>query len=155
PSGGQSDSFTLAIGHQEKGKGVLDVLREVKAPFSPEVVVEEFADGLKRYKVFEIEGDRYAGEWPREQFAKRGISYRPAENNKSGIFLGVLPLCMSGQVELLENPRLVSQFAGLERRTTRGGRDSIDHAPNGHDDLANAAAGVLVRVLRSAGTYGL
>ena len=33
---------------------------------------------------------------------------------------------------------------GLERRTARGGRDSIDHTPGGHDDLANAAAGVLV-----------
>lgn len=74
PSGGQSDSFTLAIGHQEKGKGVLDVLREVKAPFSPEVVVEEFADGLKRYKVFEIEGDRYAGEWPRSNLRSEGLA---------------------------------------------------------------------------------
>jgi hypothetical protein len=28
----------------------------------------------------------------------------------------------------------------------RGGKDSIDHAPLGHDDVANAAAGVLVLV---------
>ena len=33
----------------------------------------------------------------------------------------------------------------LERRTSRGGRDSIDHAPGAHDDLPNAVAGVLVR----------
>jgi hypothetical protein len=32
----------------------------------------------------------------------------------------------------------------LERRTSRGGKDSIDHPPGGHDDLANAAAGALV-----------
>src|SRR5262245_64495887 len=36
---------------------------------------------------------------------------------------------------------------GLERRTSRGGRDSIDHAPGGHDDLANAAAGAIHLVL--------
>jgi hypothetical protein len=30
----------------------------------------------------------------------------------------------------------------LERRTARSGKDSIDHAPNGHDDVANAVAGV-------------
>jgi len=30
----------------------------------------------------------------------------------------------------------------LERRTVRGGRDSIDHPPNTHDDLANAIAGL-------------
>ena len=37
-----------------------------------------------------------------------------------------------------------AQLAGLERRTARSGRDLIDHAPGGHDDLANAVAGVLV-----------
>jgi hypothetical protein len=35
------------------------------------------------------------------------------------------------------------QLLGLERRTARGGRDSIDHAPGAHDDIANAAAGAL------------
>jgi len=34
----------------------------------------------------------------------------------------------------------------LERRTAQGGRDSIDHPPGAHDDLANAAAGALVSV---------
>jgi hypothetical protein len=29
----------------------------------------------------------------------------------------------------------------LERRTARGGRDTIDHPPGGHDDVANAVAG--------------
>ena len=52
----------------------------------------------------------------------------------------------SGEVDLLDDPRLVAQLVGLERRTSRGGRDSIDHAPGSHDDLANAVAGVLVQV---------
>jgi hypothetical protein len=38
--------------------------------------------------------------------------------------------------------------AGLERRTARGGRDTIDHAPGGHDDLANVVAGVAVVATR-------
>ena len=50
------------------------------------------------------------------------------------------------RVELLDLPRLSAQLCGLERRTARSGRDSIDHAPNAHDDLANAVAGVLVGV---------
>jgi hypothetical protein len=33
---------------------------------------------------------------------------------------------------------LAAQLCALERRTSRGGRDSIDHAPGAHDDLANA-----------------
>jgi hypothetical protein len=32
----------------------------------------------------------------------------------------------------------------LERRTARGGRDSIDHGPGAHDDIANAVAGAIV-----------
>jgi hypothetical protein len=44
-------------------------------------------------------------------------------------------------------PRLVMQLCGLERRTARGGRDSIDHGPGGHDDVANACAGALVRTV--------
>jgi hypothetical protein len=55
-----------------------------------------------------------------------------------------LPLLNSGKVELLDLPRLATQFVGLERRTARGDRDSIDHAPGAHDDMANAAAGALL-----------
>ena len=49
----------------------------------------------------------------------------------------------SGTVELLDVSRLQSQLLGLERRTARGGHDSIDHARGAHDDVANAVAGAL------------
>jgi hypothetical protein len=49
----------------------------------------------------------------------------------------------SGKCRLLDNSRLVLQLCSLERRTARGGRDSIDHPPSGHDDLANAVCGSL------------
>jgi hypothetical protein len=47
--------------------------------------------------------------------------------------------------------RLVTQLCGLERRTARGGRDSIDHAPGEHDDLANAVAGAAALALGHQG----
>ena len=56
----------------------------------------------------------------------------------------MLPLLNAKRVELLEHARLSAQLVNLERRTSRGGRDSIDHSPGGHDDIANAVAGVLV-----------
>jgi len=59
--------MTMAIGHQEDGKAVIDLVREIKPPFSPESVVDEFVAALMRYKVFAIRGNRYAGLWPREQ----------------------------------------------------------------------------------------
>jgi hypothetical protein len=45
---------------------------------------------------------------------------------------------------LLDIRRLITQLHGLERRTARGGKDSIDHGPGQHDDVANAVAGALV-----------
>lgn len=89
-------------------------------------------------------GDRYAGEWPREQFRKRGIGYKVSERTRSELYCDLLPLLNSQTVELLDNERLVSQLNQLERRTSRAGRDSIDHGPGGHDDLINAAAGAVV-----------
>jgi hypothetical protein len=146
PSGGSSDSFTLAIAHMQDEVAVLDAMRERKPPFSPEDVVIEFAALLKSYGISRVVGDRYAGEWPRERFKEHGITYEPAAKPKSDIYRDVLPLINSQRVELLEDPRLVAQFIGLERRTARSGKDSIDHAPGGHDDLVNAAAGALVNL---------
>ena len=145
PSGGSSDSMTLAIAHREDdGVAVLDCIREVRAPFSPEIVVEGFCDTLKQYQIDKVYGDRYAGEWPREQFTKRNVTYEPSEKVKSDIYRDMLPLLNSRKCQLLDNRRLISQLHGLERRTARGGRDSIDHGPGAHDDLANAVAGALV-----------
>jgi hypothetical protein len=58
----------------------------------------------------------------------------------------LLPLLNSRRCELLDNTRLVTQLVNLERRTSRGGRDSIDHSPGAHDDLANCVAGVLTAI---------
>ena len=104
-----------------------------------------------RWRMAEVElgtvrGDRYAGEWPREAFRRHGIVYQAADKTKSELYKDLAPRVNSGEVDLLDDPRLVAQLVGLERRTSRGGRDSIDHAPGSHDDLANAAAGVLVQV---------
>ena len=54
---------------------------------------------------------------------------------------------------MLDYPRLVTQLCGLERRTARGGRDSIDHAPGAHDDLANAVAGAAALALANQGVH--
>jgi hypothetical protein len=51
------------------------------------------------------------------------------------------------RAELLDVPRLSAQLCALERRTARGGRDTIDHPPGTHDDLANAVGGVIQRVI--------
>ena len=55
----------------------------------------------------------------------------------------MLPLFASGRARLLDNQRLIGQFANLERRTFPSGKDKIDHERGRHDDLCNAAAGAL------------
>jgi hypothetical protein len=148
PSGGSVDSMSLAIGHKGKdGVAVLDCVRDVKPPFSPESICAEFAQTLKTYRVSRISGDRYAGEWPADAFKKHGITYEPAQKSKSDIYRDLLPAINSRKVDLLDDPKLLTQLSSLERRTARGGRDSIDHPPGAHVDIANGVAGVITMVL--------
>jgi hypothetical protein len=145
PSGGVSDSMTLAIGHLGgDDRCVLDAALVIPPPFNPENAVAQCAALLKRYGVSTITGDRYAGEWPKARFAEHAIEFEQSARPKSDLYGDLLPLLNAGRVELLDLPRLSRELTGLERRTARSGRDSIDHMPGGHDDLANAVAGVLV-----------
>jgi hypothetical protein len=153
PSGGSSDSMTLGIAHNEYRGGVdyavLDALLEVKPPFSPAEVVSAFSAMLNRYWISTVIGDRYAGEWTVEAFAKRGIEYTHSDESKSELYVNVLPHINSRRVELLDHKRMADQLVSLERRTGRGtGRDTVDHPPGGHDDVANAASGALWQVLK-------
>jgi hypothetical protein len=147
PSGGSSDSMTLAIGHRDGERAILDVIREVKPPFSPEAVVKDFCELLKRYDISAVVGDKYAGLWPTERFSVHRIEYKQNARPKSDLYRDLLPAVNGGRVELLDHPKLSAQLCALERRTARSGRDSIDHPPNQHDDVANCVAGVLTDLI--------
>lgn len=156
PSGGGSDAFTLAIAHRDpvSGQAVLDLLKATRPPFSPEAVVADYADILKRYGLHSTTGDKYALEWVRDAFAKVGVSYLHAERPKSEIYLEAEPLFAQGTVRLLDDRALLTELRQLERRTRRQGRDTVDHPPRGHDDRANAACGALVAAA-TTGTAGV
>jgi len=147
PAGGGADEFTLAIGHIEKETLIVDVVRAEKG--TPSNITEEYAALLKVYGICEVKGDHYGGSWPADEFRRHHIDYRKSELPKSGLYQNSLALINSGRVELPPCDRLLNQFTGLERRTSRAGRDSIDHAPNGHDDRANAVAGLIVSTANS------
>ena len=119
--------MTLSIAHMEREIVMLDVVREVRPPFSPESVVASFAATLKPYRITTIRGDRYAGEWPREQFRKLDIGYDPSERNRSEICGELLPLINSRRVDLLDDKRTIAQLVQLERRTSRIGRGAISY----------------------------
>jgi hypothetical protein len=145
--GSGSDSMCLCIGNKHGTSVVVDALREVRPPFSPEFAIAQFVSLLKGYRVYTVEGDAFGGEFAREPFRKHGINYQVAKKSKSDLYAHtLLPMLNSGRVDLLDHPRLIGQIVGLECHSARAGRDKIDHAPGGHDDLANAVAGCVARV---------
>jgi len=149
PSGGSSDSMTLAIGFKQDNAAVLACLRETKPPFSPAAVVAEYVQVLQKYGCKEVIGDAYAKEWVQESFRSLNIRYRQSDKNRSEIYLEALSAINSRQVSLLDNQKLVQQLVSLERRTARSGKDSVDHRNGSHDDMANSAMGALIYALAS------
>ena len=142
PSGGSRDAFSLAIGHRDGERSVIDVVRAWEPPFNPSGVVAEAAALLGGYGVATVTGDRYAGEWPREAFRASGLRYTLAELPKSDLYLELLAYLNAARVDLPDHVQLLRELRGLERRRGAAGRDRVDHAPGAHDDLANAVAGL-------------
>ena len=142
PSGGVSDSLTLAIAHLSRDKRSAGARRAARGP-AP-VRSRESSRAMRR-----LAAPLWGGEDYRRQIRRRMAagSFRRARDRvrpKSDLYHDLLPLLNARRIELLNLPRLSAQLCGLERRTARSGKDSIDHAPGGHDDLVNAVAGVLV-----------
>lgn len=108
---------------------------------------------LRAYHVGAVTGDHYSAGWVADAFRRRQIEYHVSAKDKSTLYVETLPLINSAQVEIPNLPRLRHQLVGLERKTSRSGKDSVDHRPGGKDDVANAACGALV--LASKGRTGL
>ena len=142
--GSGQDAMTCAIAHTDGDTIIVDAVRTFKPPFSPQTVVEDICNLLKEYRVKYVIGDRWGGDFVREQFRDRCIAYEPSEKNKSELYGEMLPLINSQRVELPDIKQLFDELVGLERKTRSSGKDRIDHAPNMHDDLCNSVAGVVV-----------
>jgi hypothetical protein len=158
-SGGSGgDSFACAVGHKHIDQGremcLLDAIFVVPPPFDPDDATKRCAAFLRQWGCSNVVGDSYAALWPVTAFAKHGVSYSASPLTRSELYLHVLPLFTAGRARLLDNPRIVDQFAGLRRKVGSGGRESVDHAKGHHDDIANAVAGVLWRLSPVYGVVG-
>jgi len=142
PSGGVADAFTCGVAHRDGEAVVLDALVEIASPFNPSAATRQIAATLRGYRLSSVTGDKYAAGWVVDAFAKAGVRYRYSERDRSAIYADALPLFTSGRARLIDNKRLVLQFASLERRASAV-RERIDHPRGMHDDLANSAAGAL------------
>jgi len=161
-SGGRVDDAALAIAHKVgPDRIVLDFIRRWRPPFNPDAVIADMVGDLQRYNIKQVLGDNYAAEFVRSNFKSRGVRFERVSTNpwaqtitakvaknRSQLYLEMLPRLLASQVELLDNPTLINQLAGLVRKTRSGGRDIVDHAPGQHDDLANVVAGVCDSVMQ-------
>lgn len=144
PSGGGQDAYSLCIAHREKdGRVIVDLVRGMKG--QPAEITATYSQIIKAYNCYKVTADRYAGSWPKDEFAKNGVRLEHSELTRSELYQFALPVLRAERVELPNDQQLIQEFANLERRTSRTGRDIIDH-PTGsgfHDDLANAVAGAI------------
>jgi hypothetical protein len=154
PAGGSGkDSLTIAVAHKDKASGhaVLDLVAELKPPFSPAIAVERFSAVFKSFGISRIIGDHWGGDFVKEPFKKLGITYDLSRKVKSEVYSSFLPLINSRKVDLLDNNRMIQQLVGLEQRVSRSGRNQVDHRPGSHDDLINSAALALVNCIERQG----
>ncbi len=150
-SGTGQDSFALGIAHKDGNDVILDCAHEIRPPFNPQAAAGEIAALIKGYGVHQAQGDRYGAGFSVEAFASHGVTLNYSERDRSQIYVECIPLFSAGRARLVDNKKLVTQFASLERRTSVTGRDSIDHPRGSHDDLCNAAAGALVAAATGPG----
>jgi hypothetical protein len=152
PSGGSKDAFTVAVAHRDSDRIIVDCVRAWQPPFNPSGVVEEASALLKSYGCHRVTSDRYAAEWPREAFRSQKIDVEVSALDRSALYLEMLPVVNAGLVELPDDPQLLRELRGLERRRGTAGRDRVDHRPGSHDDRANALAGVISLLGKEAET---
>lgn len=148
-SSGQQDSFAAAVAHMEGDVAILDALVEVRAPFNTSDAVAQVVAVLKSYGLHQTMGDDHAKGWVIAELGRHhfGFEPRPPKMDRSTLYAETLPLFSARHARLLDDKRLVAQYAALERRLMPGGWSRIDH-PNRsghHDDLANVCAGALWR----------
>ncbi|MCA1530710.1 terminase [Bradyrhizobium yuanmingense] len=143
PSGGLHDHFTMAVGHRDGDRTVVDVLRGQPPPFDPKLVVGEYTALLAEYGIRQVTGDNYAAAWVETEFRAAGIRYLRSELPKGRLYVEGLPAFTRRAIALPDHPRLLRELRLLERRSHAGGKDSVDHGRVGSDDYANAVFGVL------------
>jgi hypothetical protein len=148
-SGGRGDATACAVAHADAERVIVDACRRWPAPHDPKAVAAQAAAFLAEYGLTHAVADNYGAELSRVLYGDAGVTLIASDHVRSDVYLRLLPLLTTGRVELPPDPVLRIELLGLERRTARSGKDSVDHRPGGHDDLANAVALAAVSASRA------
>lgn len=141
--GGGKDSFALAIGHLEKERVIVDVVRSRPPKFNPEEVTAQYCKLLKEYKVSKVIGDKFSGDWASNSFSKYGVRYARSEKTKAALYLEAESAFNTERVDLPARDLLITQLKNLVRKTRSGGKDSVDTDSGQPEDEANVVAGAI------------
>jgi hypothetical protein len=153
-SGGDGDRYAWSIGHREGEQIVLDFATERKPPFDASAVTAELAATCRTYRVHEVTADRFAHGFFSSELSKHGLVYRPADRDRSRLYLDSLPqLASPGRVKLLDLAAIPEQYSLLERKVGVNGHDRVDARGNRHEDLANTISAI-VAMLSGAQSSG-
>lgn len=139
-SGGRQDAAAAAVSHLDGDRVIVDACRRWPSPHNPDEVAREVAKFLLEYNLTSGYADQYGAELSRTIYSAAGVSLQAAPVNRSEAYLHTLPLFTAGRIEIPDEPTLRAELLQLERRVGRSGKDSCDHPPGCHDDLANAVA---------------
>jgi hypothetical protein len=158
-SGGGADTFSMAIVHSQTQNSEQKIVQNVMKGWNRsksgtmdlEGTVKQIAEILKRYKLDEITGDKYAAGWVRERFQAESLRYQDAEIDKSQVYLEVEPLFAQGRIEILDHSQLIRELKILERRPRAGGKTLVDHPSGKHDDYSNALCLAAYKAMSKSG----
>ena len=141
--GGGKDSYSLAIGHLENERVIIDVVRSRAPKFNPDEVTSQYCELLKQYKISKVIGDKFSGDWASNSFAKHDIEYDRSEKSKSELYLEGESPFNTERVDLPGKELAITQLKNLIRKTRSGGKDSVDTDSGQPEDEANVIVGVI------------
>ena len=156
--GGGRDSYSVAIGHVEDEKAIIDVVRSRRPKFNPDEVTEQYADLVRQYGISEVFGDKFSGDWASNSWDKHGVGYEKSPKTKSELYLEAESPFNTERINIPAKELAVMQLKNLIRKTRSGGKDSVDTDSGQPEDEANVIAGVIYLLIgeqASKGAFGV
>jgi hypothetical protein len=152
----RGDAFTYCIGHMESGgRFVQDLMRSWQGSRSSTVnlasVVQEIVAIGRLYGGASFIGDQQAKDWVAQEFQRAGGGFTKSAKNTSDCYLESEPYFAQGKVDLLDDPQLIRELKLLERVARPGGKTTVQHPRNSHDDRA---ASLCRGIVNAAGASG-
>jgi len=141
--GGGRDSFAYAIGHKEKERIIVDLIRSRPPKFNPDEVTAQCCDLIKTYGISRVYGDKFSGDWASNSFNKNDIEYERSEKTKSELYLEAESPFNTERVDIPNKELAINQLKNLIRKARSGGKDSVDTDSGQPEDEANVIAGVI------------